>query len=78
MTKFLDLILSIVLLEFVGFLDGTFVKTNEKVFVKTEYGTLRGSVYSIVEEGTKNYSKVNVFLGIPFAKAPVGQFRFEV
>ena len=41
--------------------------------VKTKYGNIQGFEFK-AERG----SEAEVFLGIPFAKPPVGELRFEV
>ena len=41
--------------------------------VKTKYGDIQGFEFK-AERG----SEAEVFLGIPFAKPPVGELRFEV
>lgn len=46
---------------------------SEKIVVKTNYGSVKGvSRKSVV--GEQYFS----FRGIPFAKAPIGDFRFRV
>ena len=41
--------------------------------VKTKYGNIQGFEFK-AERG----SEAEVFLGIPFAKPPIGELRFEV
>ena len=45
----------------------------EAPVVETNYGPVKGFTY----ESEKGH-KANVFLGIPFAKSPIGDLRFEV
>lgn len=49
-----------------------FIIINGDVKVNIKYGTIEGFEYKCVKG--KNY---NVFLGIPYAKPPIGELRFE-
>jgi hypothetical protein len=57
---------------------------REDVVVNTVYGRLRGFSTDVVvdqqqaREGEHSTQRVNVFLGVPFARPPVGDLRFEV
>ena len=44
--------------------------------VETEYGKVEGMNLAIPNDPQKRVAKV--FLGIPFAKPPIGKLRFEV
>ena len=47
------------------------VKSNESVTVNTDYGALRG------RSRTLDGGRVNRFLGVPYARPPVGNLRFK-
>jgi hypothetical protein len=46
---------------------------NEKPFVKFEEYSAAG-----FQETTKNGISANIFLGLPYAKPPINELRFEV
>jgi carboxylesterase type B len=48
-----------------------------EVIVQTKNGKLAGKQLNF-DEGMGNVPMANVFLGIPFAKPPIGQLRFKV
>ena len=54
---------------------GTLVLSDSTKFVvrQTVYGKVRGYVLSVL-----NVSRVERFVGIPYAAPPTGQLRFEV
>ena len=41
--------------------------------VETAYGTVRGKAVAL-----SSGSPINTYLGVPYAKAPVGDLRFQV
>lgn len=47
---------------------------SEDVFADTEYGRLAGFRAKTAIDG----KEVSVFLGVPFAKPPINELRFEV
>uniref|UniRef100_A0A915E7P9 Carboxylesterase type B domain-containing protein n=1 Tax=Ditylenchus dipsaci TaxID=166011 RepID=A0A915E7P9_9BILA len=50
-------------------------KATEDVICNTNYGKLKGFVAENLVDGL--ITKANVFLGIPFAKPPIAELRFE-
>ena len=55
---------------------GCYVTRTEAVTVMTEYGEVRGTVMPF-PNATGPIKSVRRFLGIPFAKPPVGELRFR-
>ena len=51
--------------------------TSESVTVRTMYGDIRGTVMAAPPIPGSAVTKVNAFLGIPFAAPPVGELRFQ-
>lgn len=51
----------------------TFANVNEELIVETSYGRLQG-----ITVETNAGKKASVFLGIPYAKPPLAELRFEV
>ena len=51
----------------------TLIRYKDAVEVTIEQGTLRGSIFL-----SRNNTEYYGFLGIPFAKPPVGDLRFKV
>ena len=51
------------------------ITSNDPFLVQTTYGTIRGFPLNIDEDTTPK--TVKMFLGIPFAKPPINQLRFE-
>lgn len=52
--------------------ENAFNGVNE-TFVETKFGKLKGFQLEL-----DNEKKVNIFLGVPFAKPPISKLRFEV
>lgn len=48
-------------------------KSSNEVFVETKFGKLKGFQLDLDDDKT-----ANIFLGIPYAKPPVSELRFEV
>lgn len=46
---------------------------QEDTFVDTKFGRLKGFKLDLIDN-----KKVNIFLGVPFAKPPISELRFEV
>lgn len=49
------------------------VKKNNLPIVQTNYGQIRGR-HLVLSSG----KEINAFLGIPYAKPPIGHLRFKV
>lgn len=64
----------IITIGFIGKIDSSVEENREFKIVNTENGRVRGYMSETLLERKKTVS----FTGIPYAKAPVGNLRFEV
>lgn len=66
--------ITIALVLFLNFAAITTAVPDQYRIIKTKYGLIRGFKRTSLLEKVDFYS----FLGIPYAKAPIGQRRFKV
>lgn len=67
---FFDRRLTIIIVVFIWGIEAT----DEYKIVNTQYGSVRG----IISKTLIEHRPIASFTGIPFARPPVGRFRFEV
>ena len=71
------LLLLFMIFSILTFFEETGAETTEGVTVRTKYGDIRGTVMPAPPILGSAVTKVNTFLGIPFAVPPVGELRFQ-